>query len=187
MRYSEISWKQEWFIKKQNIARKRAFFDMVKEKLNIKHPMDWGKLRLRDVTQFGDESLACFRSNLFIALKAVYPGILDKRKWFWVALEIEWKRSWFTRIPKFSSEHWETSEDRNLFLKSIYDGKLDRNKIVSMFRKGGYVLIFLYSLVIIEGIAEEIQRVFSSYCRAQFPNHKLESSESSNQKWKLKY
>jgi hypothetical protein len=60
----------------KSIHFRRQFFDSIKNKLGIKNPEDWGKVRVSSISEFGGLSLIknYYNGSLFECLRSVYSG-----------------------------------------------------------------------------------------------------------------
>lgn len=77
--YTEINWKNEWFVthrinwEDRNNVRK--FFDKLAQRLKIEKPLDWSNISKRAIVHHNGRSLLeTYGGSLFSALKVAYPG-----------------------------------------------------------------------------------------------------------------
>jgi hypothetical protein len=75
----DIEWKKEWFLSgthQSSLEAHKSFLENLKLALHIKEPKDWGKLTIREISQYGALSMLKFYHNsLFYCLQSIYPGI----------------------------------------------------------------------------------------------------------------
>lgn len=58
---------------------RRKFMDGVAKKLNVKSPMDWGKVTIQQVFELGGGTLLSryYKSSLYYCLQSIYEGCID--------------------------------------------------------------------------------------------------------------
>lgn len=103
----------------KSTSNQRKFIEEIALKLNIIKPSDWGSISVRRVFELGGTSLLDnYQGSLFRCLKTIYKGkfaVLSKTE----ALEINWKRDWFTNISKASKSHWKSTENQRKLLDDL--------------------------------------------------------------------
>lgn len=147
----ETVWKREWFHspvyshghwrKREN---QRLFLERIARELGITNPKEWGKIKLWQIRRMigGSSMLNYHKGSLFKALQASFPGIL------FISLinpETSWKRDWFTNLPIFPKDHWNSRENQLKFLEKIasqynikFNSPADWKRItLSLIRKQG--------------------------------------------------
>lgn len=118
---SEIEWKKEWFAYTQkNENKHRKFLDLFAKQFNIEKPSDWGKITALQVKLEPGASFLHnkYKGSLFRALQHLYPGISvslakgnDK--------ETQWKRSWFSSLPEYPKNYWNSICNRKKFFDEL--------------------------------------------------------------------
>lgn len=79
----EVNWQKEWFLNAQTYPRyfwkekvnQRKFLDDVAFILGIKQPEEWGKVKYKEIIEYGGSGLLSnYNRSLFNTLQNVYTG-----------------------------------------------------------------------------------------------------------------
>lgn len=97
------------------MENRKNFLNEVARKLDIKNPSDWGNVKLHQIHKFGGVSLLShyYNNSVFACLQSVYNGDFNL---LIHALEIEWKKEWFSKVP---NSYWKSMENRKMLMDQI--------------------------------------------------------------------